>query len=305
MKSSANPLHPAGFWPEQGVWGTGFRCVLKNYGTGPAFGVTLSLEAVKREIVRGKDPTGWHSGNVLSNHNPIVMVPQPLVQQGQEPFTFYVCSYDPDHLIEITLPTSAFINTDDPSQKATVPLRITSTLGNPLPIMPTRRQDSKWPRHSHQFHERANTMRQSFLILAILSISAWSQPAQQHAQTPIVVQVQMPPTNPWMHLLELVVPGIIGAGLALFGVWLTNKHNDATNEANRQHQLDVESIKDEVAAQAKSRDNRWEFRKEVYTNLIRLAVEFLRIYATLLTYTPKLSSDNEATRPVLNALTPA
>jgi hypothetical protein len=143
MKSSANPLHPAGFWPEQGVWGTGFRCVLKNYGTGPAFGVTLSLEAVKREIVRGKDPTGWHSGNVLSNHNPIVMVPQPLVQQGQEPFTFYVCSYDPDHLIEITLPTSAFINTDDPSQKATVPLRITSTLGNPLPIMPTRRQDSK------------------------------------------------------------------------------------------------------------------------------------------------------------------
>ena len=56
----------------------------------------------------------------------------------------------------------------------------------------------------------------------------------------------------------------------------------------------VESIKDEIAAQAKIRDNRWEFRKEVYTNLIRLAVECLRIYATLLTYTPNLSSDNEA-----------
>jgi hypothetical protein len=137
-------------------------------------------------------------------------------------------------------------------------------------------------------------MRRFWLIITVISFAGWSQPPQQQAQPPIVVKVQMPPTNPWMHLLELVVPGIIGAGLALFGVWLTNKHNDATNEANRQHQLDVESIKDEIAAQAKSRDNRWEFRKDVYTNLIRLAVEFLRIYATLLTYTPKLSSDNEA-----------
>src|ERR1017187_9210425 len=30
----------------------------------------------------------------------------------------------------------------------------------------------------------------------------------------------------------------------------------------------VESIKDEIAAQAKSRDNRWEFRKDVYAKLI-------------------------------------
>jgi hypothetical protein len=78
-------------------------------------------------------------------------------------------------------------------------------------------------------------MRRSLLILAAISFSAWSQPAQQQAQPPIVVQVQMPPTNPWMHLVELVVPGIIGAGLALFGVWLTNKNNAATNAANRGH----------------------------------------------------------------------
>src|ERR1022692_2552736 len=30
----------------------------------------------------------------------------------------------------------------------------------------------------------------------------------------------------------------------------------------------VESIKDEIAAQAKSRDNRWAFRKEIYCGLI-------------------------------------
>jgi hypothetical protein len=81
-------------------------------------------------------------------------------------------------------------------------------------------------------------MQRSFLMLTAISFSAWSQPAQQQAQSPIVVQVQMPPTNPWMHLVELVVPGIIGAGLALFGVWLTNKHNAATNAANRKHELE-------------------------------------------------------------------
>ena len=54
---------------------------------------------------------------------------------------------------------------------------------------------------------------------------------------PVVVTVQTPPTSPWMHLVELVVPGIIGAGLALFGVWLTNKHNAAENRANRSFAL--------------------------------------------------------------------
>ena len=74
--------------------------------------------------------------------------------------------------------------------------------------------------------------------------------------------------NPWMHLVELVVPGIIGAGLALFGVWLTNKNNQKTNAANRQHQLDVEVAKAEIAAKYKIQDNRWAFRKDVYVGLI-------------------------------------
>src|ERR1039457_3007351 len=51
-------------------------------------------------------------------------------------------------------------------------------------------------------------MHRFLFILSVLSISAWSQPAQQPTQTPIVVQVQMPPTNapnPWIHIAELVV----------------------------------------------------------------------------------------------------
>ena len=124
-------------------------------------------------------------------------------------------------------------------------------------------------------------MRRSFLILTAISFSVWSQPAQQATPPPIVVQVQMPPTNPWMHLVELVVPGIIGAGLALFGVWLTNKHNAATNAANRQHQVDVERVKDEIAAQAKSRDNRWEFRKTVYVNLVNSLTDLITCYGVV------------------------
>lgn len=82
-------------------------------------------------------------------------------------------------------------------------------------------------------------MRRFFFILTVLSISAWSQqPAQQQSQPPIVVQVQMPPTNPWIHSADLIVPGIIGAGIALFGVWLTTKHSDKINAANQQHELD-------------------------------------------------------------------
>jgi hypothetical protein len=77
-------------------------------------------------------------------------------------------------------------------------------------------------------------MRQLLTILTVLSIAAWSQPAQPQAQPLIVMQVQMPPTNPWLHLLELVVPGIIGAGLALFGVWLTNKNNAALEKIKSQ-----------------------------------------------------------------------
>jgi len=41
----------------------------------------------------------------------------------------------------------------------------------------------------------------------------------------------------------------------------------------------VESIKDEIAAAAKSRDNRWEFRKDVYVNLITATSGLIRAFS--------------------------
>jgi hypothetical protein len=114
--------------------------MLKNHGTTPAFGIIVPLEAVKKSIIRDdKKNEGWSIGDVIEKFSPTVVVPQPLGQQGQDPFTFYICSYNPNQFIEITLPSFAFVNGDDPSKKGKVALRIAATMGNPLPIIPTRR----------------------------------------------------------------------------------------------------------------------------------------------------------------------
>jgi len=102
-----------------------------------------------------------------------------------------------------------------------------------------------------------------------------------------------------MHLVELVVPGIIGAGLALFGVWLTNKYNAATNAANRLHQLDVERIKDEIAAEAKSRDNRWAFRKDVYVKPITSTSNLALRVSALATTTSNIRHRSQEPQPAL------
>jgi hypothetical protein len=112
-------------------------------------------------------------------------------------------------------------------------------------------------------------MRRFFFIFSALSISAWSQqPAPAPAQAPIVVQVQMPPTNPtapWVHFLELILPVLVGtglgAGLAFYSVSRTNKHNSA-----------------EIAAKYRSQDRRWEFRKDVYVNFINATTSLIRFY---------------------------
>jgi hypothetical protein len=119
-------------------------------------------------------------------------------------------------------------------------------------------------------------MRRFLFTLTFISLAGWSQPAQPQAQPPIVVQVQMPPESIWTALLKLAIPtilaAIVGSGITFYGVWLTNKRNSTENEANRKHQLDIERAKDEIAAEAKSRDNRWAFRKDVYVKLITSAV---------------------------------
>jgi hypothetical protein len=43
----------------------------------------------------------------------------------------------------------------------------------------------------------------------------------------------------------------------------------------------VESIKDEIAAHAKSRDNRWEFQKDVYVNIISAISRMMRALARI------------------------
>jgi|ERR1017187_7160152 hypothetical protein len=45
----------------------------------------------------------------------------------------------------------------------------------------------------------------------------------------------------------------------------------------------VESIKDEIAAQAKNRDNRWAFRKDVYVNLITATSGLIRAWSGVAT----------------------
>jgi hypothetical protein len=125
-------------------------------------------------------------------------------------------------------------------------------------------------------------MRRFLLTLTIFSVPGWSQaPAQQPAQPPIVIKLEAPPTNPWVHLAEMVVPGIIGAGIAFLGVWWTNKRNAAENAANRQHQLKLEIAKDKIAAEAKSRDNRWAFRKDIYTGLMKATTNLIFTYSTI------------------------
>jgi len=115
-------------------------------------------------------------------------------------------------------------------------------------------------------------MRRSLIILAAIGYSAWSQPAQQSTQPPTVVQVQMPLESIWTTLVKLAIPTILaaglGAGLALYGVGKTNKHNEAENAANRKHQLQLEIAKAEIAAKYRSRDNQWAFRKDVYVNIL-------------------------------------
>jgi hypothetical protein len=120
-------------------------------------------------------------------------------------------------------------------------------------------------------------MRRLFLILTLFSVLCRSQQrAQQPTQPPIVVKVEMPPTNPWVHLVEIVLPGIIGAGIAFLGVWWTNKRNAAENGANREHQVLIEIAKAEIAAKYRSQDNRWSFRKDAYVNLLRSVTALLR-----------------------------
>ena|SRR5450759_1794136 len=116
----------------------------------------------------------------------------------------------------------------------------------------------------------------TLLMLTVISLAGWCQPAQLQAQPQSAAKSEIPPADPWVRLVELAVPGLVGIAGALIGVLLTNRYNAATNEANRKHQLDVERVKAEIAAKYRSQDTQWAFRKDVYVNLITATSGLIR-----------------------------
>jgi hypothetical protein len=112
------------------------------------------------------------------------------------------------------------------------------------------------------------------VVLVALSVPGRAQSAQALPPPPIVVKVEAPPTSPWMRVVELVIPGIIGAGAVLIGVWLTNKHSQAINEENHRYEKAKWQKQEQV-----------QLKKDFYFNLIRAAYDFrahvVRLQASL------------------------
>jgi len=134
-------------------------------------------------------------------------------------------------------------------------------------------------------------MRRIVLVFFALSVHSWSQPAQQQVQQP---QVQTQPTNPWVEVVKTIGPVMATLFGTLFGIRLTNKKNEKENAANRAHQLNIERIKDEIAAQAKSRDNRWAFRKEIYVRVVNAVTDLQHGYDALQEYHRQATSADDA-----------
>jgi len=80
-------------------------------------------------------------------------------------------------------------------------------------------------------------MRNLVLGLALFSCIGWAQADQTNVavSTPTANSVKLtgaPPTWP-----QFVFPPLIGASMALAGVWLTNRNNRTANERQRQHEM--------------------------------------------------------------------
>jgi hypothetical protein len=112
----------------------------------------------------------------------------------------------------------------------------------------------------------------------------------------------MPPTsapNSLIHFLELIIPAIVGtgvgAGLAFYGVSRTNSHNARENAANQEHQLQVEVAKAKIAAEYRSRDNRWEFRRTIYVALVTSISDVTLVLSQMLNMIATNPSDSAVT----------
>jgi hypothetical protein len=73
----------------------------------------------------------------------------------------------------------------------------------------------------------------------------------------------------------------------------TNRYHAAENAANREHQLQLEIKKAEIAAKDKSQDNRWEFRQSVYVGLLSATTGLKRLYARMAMFSDRHRGESE------------
>src|ERR1022692_655263 len=71
------------------------------------------------------------------------------------------------------------------------------------------------------------------------------------------------------------------------------KHLEKLAEEQARLTRTVESIKDQFAAQAKSRDNRWAFRKEIYVHLVNATSRLIRAEVGLMTCAQSYLKSND------------
>lgn len=143
-----------------------------------------------------------------------------------------------------------------------------------------------------------------FIKMSVQRATATSENRQRTVRERGTIQ-HMPGTI--VDLLATIVGSTVLTSAAIYGivkfllkpVW-TALNGYATTYASGQASIDVrirnleklaeeqarltrtvESIKDEIAAQAKSRDDRWAFRKDVYVGLINAATDLITAFSRL------------------------
>jgi hypothetical protein len=130
----SGPKNLEHLWPEEGVKGIGYRCTVKNYGTQPAFRVSLSLVVKTFDWVQ-IGPASWGEGDQKREQAATILIPEPLGQHGTDGFSFYICSHDPESSLSVRIPSVAWINSDEAKKKQQVAVRIASPI-NPLSVPP-------------------------------------------------------------------------------------------------------------------------------------------------------------------------
>lgn len=125
-------------------------------------------------------------------------------------------------------------------------------------------------------------MRRCFLYLIALAAVSWSQPApttRVAESPPITVKVEMPPTNPWIRLVDIVVPGILAAGAALLATSIANRNNQAIQA--RAHQHETQLLESKLKREDAKEVNDWYLEKYTIEAIEPLEVMLTWFHETL------------------------